>query len=714
MSTAALRPAPHSVVNRFFEWSLLGMLTAGYFAVAGSGYLDWPTAVLALLGLCLRGLMIAEVISIQVPPRVVAALAVAYLGFFPLDFYYLSRGFLAATVHMVFFLSVLKLLTVRRARDYGYLKVIAGLELVAAAVLSAGLSFLAYMVVFLLFAIATFASGEVRRAAGTDRTGTTAVVSRGGMRAFSRRLSVLSACLFAGILVMTAGLFLVLPRTARAALERFVPQQYRLTGFSNSVTLGEIGEIKQSMQPVMHVRSYQREGFLPVRWRGAALAMFDGKRWFNPEGQDQFLRVQNGVVAVRTAVAGMQRGRNLIYQVHLEPLVAETLFFAGTVETISADVPFLRYTRGGSFHVPARFAGRGLNYGAYGFLPDEWAEVRFTAFPLAEPARHELLSLPPLDPRIPELAMRMTAGAQSEVEKSRSIERHLRSDYGYTLQLLTEPVKDPLAYFLFERKKGHCEYFASAMAVLLRTQGIPARVVTGFQSGTYNPMTGWQVVRASDAHSWVEAWLEGRGWTTFDPTPPDSNANSGGLLSQMALLSDTASQFWQDWVMSYDVGHQVALASRLQASGRKLHFPDFKEFLSGLQQAVASGWRVVVWVVALLALAVVWMMLGPRVVVWWHKRTRMRKVARGQGDPSDATVLYQQMLELLAQRGIQKPPWLTPLEFACVVRPPEVSRLVEEATGAYNELRFGGNSGAAPRMVQALDQMRELASQRSS
>ena len=124
---------------------------------------------------------------------------------------------------------------------------------------------------------------------------------------------------------------------------------------------------------------------------------------------------------------------------------------------------------------------------------------------------------------------------------------------------------------LFERKKGHCEYFASSMAVMLRTLGIPSRVVTGFQSGVYNPMTGWQVIRASDAHSWVEAWIEGRGWTTFDPTPFDPSGGDAGVLSRLSLLADTATQFWNDWVMSYDLGHQVA--SGVTHAGGRAAFP---------------------------------------------------------------------------------------------------------------------------------------------
>jgi transglutaminase-like putative cysteine protease len=711
MHPSAAAPASR-VISRYFEYSLLGMLAAGYGAVVASGYLDWPTAVLALLSLLVRALVVAEVIAFELPPRVVAALAIGYMGFFPLDYYYFSGTFLAATVHMVFFLAALKLLTARTSRDYGYLKAIAGLELIAAAMLSSGFSFLVYLAIFVLFAIATFASGEVRRAAGAQAAVSPGVVSRGavsrgGLRAFSRRLSVLSAILFVGILLLTAGLFLVLPRTAQAAFERFVPQRYRLTGFSNTVTLGEIGRIKQSSAPVMHVRSYQGEGFLPVKWRGAALAEFDGKRWFNPPGQEQTVRVEDGLVAVRTATEGASRGPNVIYQVHLEPLVSDTLFFAGTVETINIDVPFLRASRGGGFHVPARFGGRGLNYSAYGFLPNEWAPGRYTA-QLPAFALRELVSLPPLDPRIPALALEMTRGADTPAGKARALETRLRGDYGYTLELLSQPVDDPLAFFLFERKKGHCEYFASSMAVMLRTLGIPSRVVTGFQSGVYNPMTGWQVVRASDAHSWVEAWIEGRGWTTFDPTPFDTSGGGMGWLTRLSLLSDTVSQFWQDWVMSYDLGHQVALASRMQSAGRRLRFPDLDELTAGLKRAARTSVRYAPAAAVLLGLAVVALLFGPPALKRWRLRAHTRRLARGETGRSDATILYQQMLELLDQRGFQKPPWLTPVEFARVLRAPNLAGPVAEATAAYNELRFGGRRDAATRMMHVLEQIRQL------
>jgi hypothetical protein len=302
----------------------------------------------------------------------------------------------------------------------------------------------------------------------------------------------------------------------------------------------------------------------------------------------------------------------------------------------------------------------------------------------------------------------MTAGAGTPAQKARAMESHLRQDYGYTLELLSKPVDDPLAYFLFVRKKGHCEYFASSMAVMLRTLGIPSRVVTGFQSGVYNSMTGWQVIRASDAHSWVEAWIEGRGWTTFDPTPFDPSGGEPGLMSRLALLSDAASQVWNDWVMSYDLDHQMALATRMHAVAQHIRFPDFEEFVAGLKDAGQAGWRYLPAAGGGIAIVVLWLLFGPAARKWWKQRAHARKFERGASDPSDATILYQQLLELLAKRGIQKPPWFTPLEFARVVRAPQMAPLVEEATAAYNELRYGGRNDAAPRMLRVLEQIRQL------
>src|SRR5271168_1331969 len=115
----AANTVPH-VVDRFFEFSLLGMLAAGYFAVVGSGYLDWPTAALTLMGLCLRALIVAGIVEFEFSGWLVLALTILYIGFYPVDYLFVSGAFLKATVHLVCFLAVLKVLTAKTNRDYAY------------------------------------------------------------------------------------------------------------------------------------------------------------------------------------------------------------------------------------------------------------------------------------------------------------------------------------------------------------------------------------------------------------------------------------------------------------------------------------------------------------------------------------------------------------------------------------------------------------------
>jgi len=695
------------VVDRFFDFSLLGMLAAGYFAVVGSGYLDWPTATLTLVGLCLRGLMVAGVVEFEFSNRLVAAMTLAYILFYPVDYFFVSNSFLTATVHLVCFLAVLKVLTAKTNRDYTYVKMIAVLELMAAAVLSVSLSFFGYLALFLLLSIAAFSSGEVRRSSQLRPA-----LVRGGLRAFPRRLGAISAFLFSGILIMTMGMFFVLPRTARAALERFVPQRYHLPGFSNGITLGQIGEIKKNTAAVMHVQAYpESDGLLEVRWRGAALARFDGRRWDSPPGgHDQDLPVEHGVLIVtkRYDRRPTRPGHALQYTVHLDDIASDTLFFAGTPQTIAINVPVVSVSRSGSFTVKTPNHTGGLFYAVYSFLEDETAEVQATPEPLTARAREDLLQLPAIDPRIPKLAREMTAGAVFETEKATQLEHRLRHDYGYTLELLPSAVADPLANFLFERKKGHCEYFASAMAVMLRTLGIPARVVTGFQSGIYNPITHLQVVRASDAHSWVEASITGRGWTTFDPTPPDPHAASAGIMTQLSLFFDAAEQFWQDWVVSYDLDRQVVLASRMDESARRMRFHWFDDARTWFRDAARSSAPYAPLAGIGIGVAILLVIYGGTIARWWRGRLRVRRLARGEGVASDATLLYQRMLKQLARRGIQKPPWLTPGEFARVLPASEVSPIVHDLTAFYNEFRFGGRTEVAPNMMQLLERLEKM------
>jgi transglutaminase-like putative cysteine protease len=682
----------------FFEVALLGMLASGFLAVLGSGELDGLTVAIVCGALVVRALMIAGVWRVRVPVVLVTALAAGYFLFFAADYFWLSRSFIAATVHMLFFVAVVKILTASTARDYLYVKLIAGLELLAAALLSADLSFFFYLAAFVLCAIGAFASGEVVRSMRQQVR-----VSTFRARAMPGRLGIMAASLFCGILIMTAAMFFVLPRTARAAFQRFVPQRYHVPGFGSEVTLGEIGELKQNSTAVMHVRSYDDSPLVGLRWRGSALSHFDGKRWFNPPVLEQRLPVTDGQLQL-PAVRRTRPGRNLRYAVELSSIASDTLYFAGMPQSISIQAFNLFRAPSGAIRVP-RFGMSGLRYGADSRVENEWAAPIEMIQPLGSEERRILLQLPTLDPRIAVLAQQWAAGLRDPESQARAVETHFHKEFRYTLQMLESEVNDPLAHFLFVRKKGHCEYFASSMAVMLRTLGIPARVATGFLGGEYNPLSGWQVVRASDAHSWVEAWIAGRGWTTFDPTPSDPTAAGPGLWSKASLLFDAADQFWRDWVLTYDFDHQVALAARMQSAGRGWSFSgtlfDLGESAAWMEKHTVG----LIGGAASLGVVVMVAIYGPSWWVWWNRRRRLQRAQRGDARASDATVLYERMLMLLERRGFQKPSWLTPQEFAGVLPPSELALLVRDLTAAYNQVRFGGRSDAAPRMAQLLQRI---------
>ena len=691
-----------SPVDKFFQFSLLGLLTSGYLAVVGSGYLDTPTIVVAGTALLIRALMVAELPTLQFSPVLITAATLAYFGFYPVDYLYISKSFVPATVHLVFFVAVVKILTARSERDYLYLKIIAFMELLAACLLSASFNFFIFLILFLLLAVATFASSEIRRS--VQRQVATVRVSGRGL---ALRLSGVVGFVSVAILAITAGLFFFLPRTARAAFQHLVSHRYHIAGFSNEVALGQIGEIKKESTPVMHVRMDRNDDRqLALKWRGAALAEFDGRRWFNSFDTGERLRPdKNGLLWLVQQDPSDQKEKHISYAVHLNEIVGDTLFFAGTPQFLRIDSGVVKYPS--DTYRLRNPELQGVSYQVYSRLdlPNTDSFTR-DAEPLTPRQRETYLRLTATDQRIPALARNIVTFARTPAEQARALEKYLRTRYGYTLDLPQSEPADPLAWFLFDRKKGHCEYFASAMAVMLRTLGIPSRVITGFQSGVYNPISGWQLIRASDAHSWVEAYLPFRGWTTFDPTPPDPNPPALSLWTRLGFYTDAAEVFWQDWVINYNLDRQLQLATTMEESSRHMRtgwFDGLGGFLSRVKSStIAFGKRFGAALLVVLLLAILGHMFGRQGWRWWNARQRVLKVQRGQAQSADATIFYERMLRSLHRRGIEKPAWLTPIEFARVVPEPELSVLVEDFTASYNALRFGGNADAAARIVQLL------------
>jgi hypothetical protein len=206
----------------------------------------------------------------------------------------------------------------------------------------------------------------------------------------------------------------------------------------------------------------------------------------------------------------------------------------------------------------------------------------------------------------------------------------------------------------------------------------------------------------------VEAHLAERGWTTFDPTPPDPSPRPNALLAKLAFWTDAAETFWQDWVLRYDLGRQLILAERLEKSSRRFGLQWIDDW-----NRVAERWktRLMAWMMdygialgSVLLIVVAGLIGGPSALRSLRMLPRVRRVRYGHASIADATVLYTRMLDVLRRRGFQKPAWFTPYEFAESL-PAETAMLVEQFTTVYNDVRFGGKLDAAPRLMMLLEDL---------
>ena len=707
-------------IDLAFQIGLWLLLANGYLAILFGGELDSLSAIVMAIGLLVRGLAILGWGRAELPKPLVTALSLFYVAFYLADLFVLRSGFMISTLRMLFFFTALRLVTARTSRDYFYLGVLAFLHLMAASMFVGGISYLAVLLLFLIFSILTYTAFEIRRGCQSD-----AVIAEDTQRTRGKflwvRLATLSIALSGGILVLSFALFLVIPRTLASSFVTPLRGNYTI-GFSEQVNLGATGSVQLDHTAVMRVKESSGATLEGLKWRGLALRHFNGTRWSNPGPEDKVVKPENAQYLLRAPHRRNERGRRIRYQVSLEPMRASALFLAGQPEQISGSFRELRVTED-SYQAP-RSRYQPLRYKAQSWVPEEPPQKAANVTELfTRKFRSRYLQLPKLDERVATFAQQITGNARAPFRQASLIERHLRHQFGYTLDLPATKVDDPLAHFLFERREGHCEYFASAMTVMLRTLGIPARLANGFLGGIYNPLSDEQVIRSSDAHSWVEAYIPGHGWLTFDPTPPSPHAAMGFWAMQFWMYRDVLESSWAAWVLDYDSSRQLTLARNMRSRSQLAAVNILSSIQAGQQWAARiwgaaasafqqpgaerrSGWLALAGIIGVIAALVFG---APRIAPWLARLYRRRRVETGHGRLSDSTYFYQQALRILESRGFVRRSTQTADEFAESVREPQLRGLVQQVTKAYNRARFGRDRAAEkrlPQLVQALDRSR--------
>lgn len=323
---------------------------------------------------------------------------------------------------------------------------------------------------------------------------------------------------------------------------------------------------------------------------------------------------------------------------------------------------------------------------------------------LYSPEMENYLAMPEsgYDPRIAALASDITAKYGDRYSKAKAVESYLQNNFGYTLEMKAQG-KEPLADFLFNVKEGHCEYFATAMAVLLRTQRIATRVVNGFQMGEYNDAANVWIVRQRDAHSWVEVYFpKEKVWVPFDPTPfagQTSGFASSGILGSIDKYLEALETYWIQYFVAFDTQEQQSLVRSAQRS-----LVDYQTktglWLNSIQNRLSFWWAdirgdnglagsaltiayAVAYLLAALIVLLGFVWIGRKIVklkVWAILSERFRVNRRRTN-----VEFYERMLRSLSKRGYVRRFDQTPLEFALVVGVPAAVDLTEK----YNQVRFG-------------------------
>jgi len=728
--------------NRYFLVSSYLLLMAGFAMLASTQQMDW-LALILFPGALAAGILIdTNRLRWSVSRRWANLLSLTYSGLALLEWQVLHFPPVRVVIHFVLFATSLKLLRAKSNRDWLWLYMVSfGIVLMSAG-LMAGTQFLLLLIVYLFAALSTLASFEIRRSqqsfAEELQTPASSIELWREVKEQRQPLSApggghligFSAGALFLILLVAIPLFLAVPRISRGFGRSGLLSTEALSGFSDTVRLGEVAQVKLNPQIVMRVRvKFPRdlEGAgvrAALRWRGVTLDQYDGQNWIQ-SGADT-----TPVKSIGDSFRVDEKLWPRLYteqRYFLEPLNIRTIFVAPRAMLVTGLPELSRDGGDGLWTEPHRF--NKLEYVVYSdtTVPrdEELAQDDYRDYTHKDQQRY--LQLPPdHDRRIDQLAAKVVQGANTQIEVARRIEQHLRTEYGYTLDLHPVTEGDPVADFLFNAREGHCEYFASAMVLMLRTRRIPARLVNGFQTGEYNAPADVYTVRQSDAHSWVEVWFPKKGWIAFDPTPPAGMSVYGdGMLALMRQYSEAMEMFWLEHVVGFDLNRQLSIAAAAQrwmAFYQRDVSTRWFDWTSGLTQRMEAwrtdgnsvgnnpdetrpngsrkgvSWRSRMLYPAMLV-AFVFAILAALAYFWRNRWQSWRW--RVKREPAESAIrFYQEMLRTLERGGHKREPDQTPQEFAAQLSLPPVS----EITRLYQQTRFGNQhlSDAETARIEAL------------
>jgi len=694
----------------------LAAVTLGVFLYASLPLFGWPSR---------------RRINRPASPLIWNTLLIGAFLLFLADLTIVSKELLPAGIHFLAVLLNVKLLTLQDRRDYRHLYAISLMSILASAALTTELWYVAVFVLYLLAAIwslllyhltgrAVLPAGQSSAIITPLQTGTPSAAPQAGPRISGKFFWLTN-----GIALFTFGLtlviFFLLPRISVGMFQKPRGEGLRTTGFSERVDLGMIGSVKEDPQIVMRVElpDQSAAGKERLYLRGMAFDYYNGRSWSSGSRQRRNLGLlDDGTFVVRSGAHRRQAAlsERLRQDILLEPLDTSVLFAAPFAESVTGEFMSLQLDGMTGLHRPYPSPSR-IRYSVvsreHRLLEAELTSV--VDYP--EAMRERYLQLPPGSDRIAELARGVTDSVSPTYEKATAVLSHLLSNYTYSLEAETSASTHPIEEFLFSRKTGYCEHYATAMVLMLRSVGIPSRLVTGFLATEWNEFGSYYTVRQRDAHAWVEVFYPQSGWITMDPTPSNAAAIAPSLWVAFQRMGESLRLYWDRVFIRYSGRDQLAIIHSLRESTDWAR-DALSQLTSGLGDATARISRTwvdrawaphpgLLWLVVLASgIGAAWLIFV-RMERWPYRRSPERPAARAQ---HQVVQIYKKTLELARKRGLRISPSTTPTEVARLVGEQwtDAAPTMHRVTELYCRGRFGVSSLSGEDLKQAVQDMAQL------
>lgn len=631
---------------------------------------------------------------------------IAFAGFW-VDLLWVSADLLPAGVHFLLILMVIKLFNLDQRRDYLHLYAISLMAILGSAASTTDLWYLPVFLAYLLMGVWTLLLYQLTKESDAGPTppslSDASVLVLRGREQITPELFWLANGLAVGALCLTVLIFFTIPRVSAGFGQKGSGEGLRTSGFSETVDLGMIGPIKRDPGIVMRVELPDRTGLQMDRFylRGMAYDRYDGKSWTTRLSHRRALAESPaGTFTVRHVSSRSPRplGQIIRQTILLEALDTAVLFAAPYPESISGQFLAIQSDPTGAIYLPFPASAR-LEYTVHSRpTPVAPADLQFQPAVYTEVFAQHFLQLPESSERVRALAQEITRSKTSAYEKAQAIEAYLSRNYRYSLDISPAVQTRPLEEFLFERKTGYCEHYATAMVVLLRNVGVPARLVTGFLATEWNEYGNYYLVRQRDAHAWVEVHLPNSGWVTMDPTPAVSEPVGDSQWFAVSRVIDTLRLRWNRFFVQYNAADQLAVVRGLKEGTTVVRERAWSSLSSLLAPAGDLAGkllsRVVEGNVRLMVGFLSFVALGFGLVIWLVQRkpwNRWRYSSTNHGEHVVITQIYRNVLKQIARYGIVKAEHTTPREFLLVVgnQWAAASESVATVTELYCRGRFG-------------------------